>query len=155
MDAVLAVYREACDRWQVDNQRVQLVDMQPTVEKHRTIYAISDIVLDTHPFNGGVHSIESLWFGLPLVTRVGEQFMSRLGYSYLSSLGIEEGIAHTWDEFVEWGVKLGADRELREHVRRKLEQTKQPDTLAPLWNPTQFAGDMYALLQELAYSRSS
>lgn len=86
---------------------------------------------------------------MPVVTRAGEQSFSRMGCSFLQALGINEGIARSWEEYVEWGVKLGIDTNLRSSIKDRLIQSKQLETLAPLWNPRKMASDMYNLFQEL------
>ena len=107
------------------------------------------MLLDSYPYNGGVHNLEALWFGLPLVTRAGEQFAARLGYSLLQTLEISEGIATSWEEYVTWGERLGGDRALRQDLRDRLARSRQPESLSPLWNPRQYAEDFYALLERL------
>jgi predicted O-linked N-acetylglucosamine transferase (SPINDLY family) len=72
-----------------------------------------------------------------------------MGYSLLSTAGITEGIAHSWEEYIEWAVRLGTDRDLRLSIKERLAKGKDPDNLCPLWNPKQFARDMYNILQEL------
>ena len=146
---VEAVYRQECDRLGVSRHRLKFLDLTYSEEEHRQIYDIVDVLLDSYPYNGGTHTLESLWFNLPVVTRVGEQFLSRMGYSFLSSLGIKAGIARSWQEYVAWGVRLGRDTALRNALRNHLVESKQSDRLAPLWNPRQFARDMYAIFEKL------
>lgn len=146
---VEAVYRQECDRLGVSRHRLKFLDLTYSEEEHRQIYDIADVLLDSYPYNGGTHTLESLWFNLPVVTRVGEQFLSRMGYSFLSSLGIKAGIARSWEEYVAWGVRLGRDTALRNALRNHLVESKQSDRLAPLWNPRQFARDMYATFEKL------
>ena len=74
---------------------------------------------------------------------------SRFGYSFFQTLGIQDGIAWNWEEYVEWGERLGKDHDLRESLRSQLYQSKQPETLSPLWNPSKFAQDLYDLLLAL------
>jgi predicted O-linked N-acetylglucosamine transferase (SPINDLY family) len=118
-------------------------------EDHRTAYLLADVCLDSYPYNGGSQNLEALWFNLPVVTLVGEQSFARMGYSFLQTLSIEAGIAYNWEEYVEWGIKFGLDRELRQSVRSHLVQSKQSETLSPLWNPSQLARDMYAIFEKL------
>jgi predicted O-linked N-acetylglucosamine transferase (SPINDLY family) len=142
-------YQQECASQGIDFQRIKFLGQTKTEEEHRTIYILADVLLDSYPYNGGVHTLEALWFNLPIVTRKGEQFASRLGYSCLKTLGIEAGIATNWDEYIYWGIKLGQDGSLRQKIRDLFRQSQQPETLSPLWNPRQYAEDMYQLLEGL------
>ena len=139
-------YRKECEEQGVDFSRFIFQGAMVPEEAHRTSYLIADVILDPYPFNGGTISLEALYFNLPLVTITGEQFFSRMGYSFLKTLGIEEGIAYNWEEYVEWGIKFGIDHSLRRSIKDKLTQSKQAETLSPLWNPQKFAQDLYSLL---------
>jgi predicted O-linked N-acetylglucosamine transferase (SPINDLY family) len=77
--------------------------------------------------------------GIPLVTQVGQQFAARNSYTFMLNAGIEEGIAWSNQEYVEWGIKLGVDRSLRDRVRGKLRSGR---TTAPVWNAKQFTLDL-------------
>jgi predicted O-linked N-acetylglucosamine transferase (SPINDLY family) len=112
---------------------------------HRANLGIADIVLDTYPYNGATTTLETLWMGVPLVTRVGQQWAARNSYTMLMNVGITEGIAWTDEEYVEWGVRLGKDAALRHSIQTRLLQSRQT---APLWNTRQFAREM-----EEAYSQ--
>ncbi|PSB56952.1 O-linked N-acetylglucosamine transferase, SPINDLY family protein [Chamaesiphon polymorphus] len=113
---------------------------------HRANLAIADIVLDTFPYNGATTTLETLWMGIPMVTRVGKQFAARNSYTFMLNAGIEEGIAWTEQEYVEWGIRLGLDRHLRLEVREKLRSGRQT---APVWNAQQFTLDMEQAYREM------
>ena len=144
-----SAYQQECQRQGVSFHRVKFLPLANTEEEHRKIYSIADVFLDSYPYNGGTHTLEALWFNLPVVTRVGEQFLSRMGNSFLQTLGISQGIARNWDEYINWGIKFGQDIDLRDKIRQHLIQSKHQDHPAPLWNPRQFARDMYDLLAKL------
>jgi len=108
--------------------------------------AIADIMLDTYPFNGAVTTLDGLWQNIPLITRVGQQFNARQGYTFLTNLGITEGIAWSDEEYVEWGIKLGTDEQLRKEVSWKLRQSKKT---SPLWNGKQFTQEMEKAYQQM------
>ncbi|MDX2254565.1 MAG: tetratricopeptide repeat protein [Pseudanabaenaceae cyanobacterium bins.39] len=148
-EVIGSIYHEFCNDLGVDPDRVKFLPSYKTEEEHRSIYAIADIFLDSYPYNGGSHNLEVLWFNLPVVTRVGKQSFARMGYSFLQALGIDEGIAHSWEEYVKWGIRYGLDTDTRNAVRQKLIMSKDPKNLAPLWNPKKLAQDMYSILRSL------
>ncbi len=130
----------------VDLERLRFLPSAPTDMEHRANLAIADIVLDTYPYNGATTTLETLWMGIPLVTRVGEQFAARNSYTMMMNVGVEEGIAWTDEEYVEWGVRLGKDEQLRQQVTWKLRQSRQT---SPLWNGKQFAREMENAYQQM------
>jgi protein O-GlcNAc transferase len=142
-------YHQACEAEGVGRHRIKFLPRFATEEEHRIIYLLADVLLDSYPYNGGTHTLEALWFNLPVVTRTGEQFLSRMGYSFLQALGIDAGVAWSWSEYVDLGVKLGKDGELRNAIKAELVKSKDQANLSPLWNPKKFAGDMYAVFEKL------
>ena len=130
--------------------RLRFLPETPTEGVHRADLAIADVVLDTYPYNGATTTLETLWMGVPLVTRVGEQFAARNSYTMLKNVGVEEGIAWTDEEYVEWGIRLGTDAVLRQQVREKLRQSRQT---APLWNAAQFTREMERAYEQMWINR--
>ena len=148
-EVISSIYQEICDEMGLDGDRIKFLPSYKTEEEHRSIYSIADVFLDSYPYNGGSHNLEVLWFNLPVVTKVGEQSFARMGYSFLQSLNIDEGIAYSWDEYIQWGVRYGLDSVLRNSIKQRLIDSKHPKTLAPLWNPQKLARDMYNLLKDV------
>lgn len=144
-----AAYYQACEAEGVGKHRIKFLPRVATEEEHRTVYELADVMLDSYPYNGGTHTLEALWFNLPVVTRTGEQFLSRMGYSFLQALGLKAGVSWSWEEYIEWGVKLGQTAHLRNEIREQLIKSKEPEKLAPLWNPQKFAEDLYGICQKL------
>jgi predicted O-linked N-acetylglucosamine transferase (SPINDLY family) len=130
----------------VDPARLRFLPYTASEFSHRANLAIADVVLDTYPYSGATTTLETLWMGIPLVTRVGEHFSSRNSYTMLMNVGVSEGIAWTAAEYVEWGVRLGQDAQLRQQVAWKLYQSRQS---APLWNARQFTRNMEAAYEQM------
>ena len=149
LEVVKEVFDTECDLISLDREKIKFLPATKTEKEHRSVYQIADIFLDSYPYNGGTHNLEALWFNLPVVTHKGEQSFARMGYSFLQAIGINEGVANNWDEYIAWGVRYGLEPELRSAVRRHLVESKDPANLAPLWNPQKLAQDMYNLLQAL------
>jgi predicted O-linked N-acetylglucosamine transferase (SPINDLY family) len=120
-------------------ERLKFLPMMPDEYTHRANLQIADVVLDTYPYNGATTTLETLWAGVPLVTRVGQQFSARNSYAFMMNVGVTEGIAWTDKEYVEWGIRFGHDEQLRQQVAWKLKQSRHT---SPLWNTKQFTREM-------------
>lgn len=129
----------------VETNRIKMLPLYQT-ETYRANLAIADVVLDTYPFNGGTTTLETLWMGIPLVVKVGQQWSSRNGYTLMMNAGITEGIAWSDEEYVQWGIKLGLDKNLREEVRWKLRKSRHT---SPLWNTKQFTRNLETAYRQM------
>jgi predicted O-linked N-acetylglucosamine transferase (SPINDLY family) len=145
------MYHQACEEQGVDFNRILFIGLTKTEEEHRAIYQVVDVLLDSYPYNGGTHNLEALWSNLPILTRAGEQYLSRMGYAFLQAVHLDQGIAWSWEEYTEIGIKLGRDANLRTQIREHLIGSKQPDKLAPLWNPKKLAQEMYKVFEKLRF----
>jgi predicted O-linked N-acetylglucosamine transferase (SPINDLY family) len=123
----------------VASERLKFLPRDGDEYVHRANIGVADVVLDTFPYNGATTTLETLWVGVPIVTRVGQQFAARNTYTFMKNVGVEEGIAWTDEEYVEWGVRLGKDPALRQQIAWKLRQSRQT---SPLWNGKQFTREM-------------
>jgi predicted O-linked N-acetylglucosamine transferase (SPINDLY family) len=126
--------------------RLRFLERDRDESTHRANLAIADIVLDTFPYNGATTTLETLWMGIPLVTQVGEQFSARNSYTFMLNAGIEEGIAWNEQEYINWGIKLGLDRNLRWQIKGKLHAAR---TTAPVWDAKQFTLDLEQAYREM------
>ena len=149
LQAIGEIYRAECRRQGVRTNRVNQLPRTRTEEDHRLIYQFADILLDSYPYSGSTHVVEALWCNMPVVAKVAGQSFGRQAYSLMVNAGTDMGIGYTWDEYIDWAVRLGCDGNLRQMMRSQLERGKQPGNLAPLWNPQQFARDMYGIFEDL------
>ncbi|QGJ68884.1 Hypothetical protein PBC10988_5480 [Planctomycetales bacterium 10988] len=86
-----------------------------------------DLLLDAHPFSGCTTACEYLWMGVPLVSRYGNRPASRVAGSLLKTLGLEDLVAYSDEEYIEKNVALAKNdarmRELRSTLRDRFQQT--------------------------------
>jgi predicted O-linked N-acetylglucosamine transferase (SPINDLY family) len=139
LEAVKAFFEDLAKSEKIDCDRLRFLPSVASEAIHRANLKIADVVLDTYPYNGATTTLETLWMEIPLVTRVGEQFSARNSYTMMINAGITEGIAWSDAEYIEWGIKLGLDQELRKNISWKLKQAKQK---SPLWRGKEFAREM-------------
>jgi predicted O-linked N-acetylglucosamine transferase (SPINDLY family) len=137
--SVQEYFKEVAQEFDVSSDRLRFLPDVSSEAVHRANLGIADVVLDTYPYNGATTTLETLWMCIPLVTRVGEQFVARNSYTMMMNAGITEGLAWTEAEYVKWGVRLGKDAALRQDIYARLRASRQT---APLWNGKQFTHDM-------------
>jgi predicted O-linked N-acetylglucosamine transferase (SPINDLY family) len=61
----------------VGRDRLHFLSANKYESTHRANLGIADVVLDTYPYNGATTTLETLWVGIPIVTRVGQQWAAR------------------------------------------------------------------------------
>lgn len=118
------------ERHGIDALRVGFVPFQPRADYLRTYHQI-DLGLDTFPYNGHTTSLDSLWMGVPVVTRIGATAVGRGGLSQLMNLGISELAADSDEAFVRIAAELAGDlprlADLRQGLRPRMEQSPLMD----------------------------
>lgn len=145
-ESIKAFFYQLAEEEGVDSSKLRFIPVVMTESVHRANLGIADIVLDTYPYNGATTTLETLWMGIPIVTKVGEQFAARNSYTMMMNAGITEGIAWNDEEYVEWGVRLGKDAALRQQIAWKLKASRQT---APLWNGKQFTREMEKAYEQM------
>jgi protein O-GlcNAc transferase len=107
----------------VKAERIEFVSPRPRAEYLRLYHQI-DIVLDTFPYNGHTTTLDSIWMGVPVISRAGETAVSRGGLSIWSNLGSPEMVARDAMAFVAIARELAGDlprlSQLRSTLRDRL-----------------------------------
>lgn len=95
------------------------------------LYHEVDVALDPFPCSGGTTTFDALWMGVPVVTLAGQTFVSRMGVSLLSNLGLGNLVAETEDGYVETVRRLVSDPQalnaMRLGQREKMERSPLMD----------------------------
>lgn len=145
-EGIRAFYGEIAETVGLEIDRLKFMPRTTFEAVHRANLGIADVVLDTYPYNGATTTMETLWMCLPMVTRVGEQFAARNSYTMMMNAGITEGIAWSDAEYIEWGIRLGKDKALRQDIACRLKASRQT---APLWNGKKFTRQMEDAYQQM------
>ena len=72
-------------------------------------YGRLDIGLDPFPYTGCTTSFESLWMGIPIITRTGDRFLSHAGESIMSNLSLPDWIARDAEDYVRIAIEKASD----------------------------------------------
>ncbi len=98
-------------------------------EIYRAGLGLADLFLDTFPYNAGTTASDALRVGLPIVTRSGQSFVSRMAGSLLRTIGASDGIVETTRDYIELAVALAEDPERLAALRRSVGGTAWLRTL--------------------------
>ena len=114
----------------IPRERVELTCSQP----HWLAYKDIDITLDCWPHNAGTTTIESLWMGVPVLSKVDRPSMGCVGASMLRPLGLENWVVEDEAAYIEKAVDYASDltalSKLRGDLRQQLEKSSLLDAAA-------------------------
>jgi predicted O-linked N-acetylglucosamine transferase (SPINDLY family) len=81
-------------------------------KEHFEFIRTVDLILDAYPYNGVTSTFEAIASGIPVLTLVGDRFVSRNGLSILSNAGLGELAYFTIEEYIENAVKFFFEKQL-------------------------------------------
>ncbi|EDY38335.1 UDP-N-acetylglucosamine--peptide N-acetylglucosaminyltransferase, putative [Cyanobium sp. PCC 7001] len=109
-------------------------------------YGQIDIGLDPFPYNGGTTTLQALWMGVPVVVLEGGNFVSRMGASFLTSLGRPEWIGADPDSYARIAVALASQVHT---LRRQRAELRERLARSPLGDIEAYSRDFERLLGRL------
>ncbi len=92
----------------VDPVRIVYADILPK-PRHLARLALADLMLDAFVCNAHTTATDALWAGLPLVTRIGQTFASRVAASLLHAVDLPDLAVDSEDAFVELAVRMAQE----------------------------------------------
>jgi protein O-GlcNAc transferase len=95
-------------------------------------YGAIDIALDPTPYNGGTTTLQALWMGVPVISLLGGNFVSRMGASFVSALGHRDWIATDHDHYRSIARELAAQLPGLRQQRPALRQAMASSGLSDL-----------------------
>jgi predicted O-linked N-acetylglucosamine transferase (SPINDLY family) len=141
--AAAANLREAAPRHGVDAGRLVFAERQKLPE-HLARHRLADLFLDTAPYNAHTTASDALWAGLPVLTRMGATFASRVAASLLTAIGLPELITTTLDAYEAKAVELATNHDALMTVKQTLARNR---LTAPLFDTARFTGHLEAAYQ--------
>ena len=132
-----ATFDERLRKLQIPKERLIVVPRQPS--NQFVLYNKIDMALDPFPCAGGTTSMDTMWMGVPLITLAGRHFVSRMGVTILTNVGLPELIAENIDEYIAKAVALANDRDRLRSIRHNL---RDRVLASPLMDQKLFAKNM-------------
>jgi predicted O-linked N-acetylglucosamine transferase (SPINDLY family) len=97
-----------CKKFGINEDRIVLEGATPMKEYLQAFNTI-DIGLDPFPYNSGTVGFHSLLMGVPYISLKGDRMLSRIGFSNLTQVGLEELAAGDLDEYKRKAINLAND----------------------------------------------
>jgi protein O-GlcNAc transferase len=83
-------------------------------------YQVADLFLDTCPYNAGTTASDALRMGLPVLTFIGNSFVSREAASVINAVNLSELITTTKEEYESLAIELATNPEKLKIIKDKL-----------------------------------
>ncbi len=83
-------------------------------------YSVADLFLDTTPYNAGTTASDALRMGLPILTKTGYSFASRMAASLLKAVGLNELITSSQEEYESLAIEMATKPEKFQLIKNKL-----------------------------------
>jgi predicted O-linked N-acetylglucosamine transferase (SPINDLY family) len=98
-------------------------------EDYLARFGVADLFLDTYPFNAGTTANDALWMGLPVLTRTGKTFASRMAGALLTAAGMPELITYDLASYEEQAVALANTPDKLKALREQLKGVRENSVL--------------------------
>ncbi len=115
----VARLRELAEQNGVSGARLIFAQKKPN-PIHLARYTHADLFLDNFPYGAHTTAADALWMGVPVLTRRGQGFASRVCSSLVSAAGIGETICDDQDAYVAKAIELGRNPKALDKLRKKL-----------------------------------
>jgi protein O-GlcNAc transferase len=116
--------------------------------EHLARHKLADLFLDTLPCNAHTTASDALWFGLPMLTCLGETFAGRVGASLLKAIGLPELITLTLESYEQMAIDLAIDSRKLAVIRLELEKNRLTTPLFDTELYTKHIETAYAVMYE-------
>jgi len=83
-------------------------------------YRVADLFLDTLPYNAGTTASDALRMGLPVLTCMGNSFVSREAASVMNAVNLPELITSTQEQYESLAIELATNPEKFKIIKDKL-----------------------------------
>ena len=115
----------------IDESRLIIAPRLDLREDHLNRIKLADLFLDTLPYNAHATTSDALQVGLPVLTRIGASFASRVAASLISSVDMMELITESQEQYEELAIELATNTEKLKAIKDKLEVNLKN---SPLYN---------------------
>jgi protein O-GlcNAc transferase len=122
----------AAEHFNIDPSRILFSARKDTVGEHISRLRCADLMLDTFPFGGHTSASDFLIAQVPILTRIGNAFHTRVAGEMLNTLGLDDLIVETDAQFIKKAQDCYEGRldlkSIRNHIHTEIFDAELFDT---------------------------
>ena len=107
----------------VDSYRIKFFAYS-IIEDHLARHALADLYLDTFNYNGHTSTVDALWAGVPVITKLGQSLAARVCGSLLTAFNLSEMITKNDYDYKNLADQLAKDKNRLMQIKTKVSQNK-------------------------------
>jgi protein O-GlcNAc transferase len=131
------------NKFKIQPKRVKFLNFT-NIEDHLSRHSLLDLYLDTFNYNGHTSAVDALYSGIPVITKIGKSFSSRVCSSILNACDMSELVTKDISEYYKLVIKISENKSKFEDIKYKLNNNKIDK---PLFNTKKYVDNL-----EKAYS---
>jgi hypothetical protein len=137
--------RQQAARRGVDERRLIFAPFKP-IGAHLGRLQLADLALDTFPYTSHTTASDALWAGVPLITRIGETFASRVAASLLHAVNLPELVTTNLQDYYRVAKALALSPQRLTEIQQNLVNSRR---VAPLFDTLHFTRDLERLYNSI------
>ncbi len=127
------------ERRGIQSNRIIFAPRVDLMGDHLARHCLADLFLDTFPYNAHTTALDAIKTGLPIITRIGESFPSRVAASLLNTIEIPELITSSQAEYEALAIELATNPKILNAIKSKLAANRLN---SPLFDTPLFAKNL-------------
>ena len=96
-------------------------------EEHLARHSLADLFLDSFNYNAHTSAVDALWSGLPILTKSGNSFSSRICGSLLKYIKLDEMVTKSNEEYFAKAIELATQPIKYKEIKDKIMKLKISD----------------------------
>ena len=119
------------------------------MSEHLSRHTCADLFLDTFNVNAHTTASDALWSGVPVLTKIGNGFASRVAASLLTAINMTELITYTNQDYENLALEIALNKNKLNNLKKKL---KKNIISSSLFNTEKYTKDFENLLLRTVYN---
>ena len=140
------IYKEA-EKLKISTDRIIFVK-RIRYEDHLSRHSLANLFLDTFNYNAHTTAVDALWTGLPILTKSGNSFSSRVCGSLLKYFELNELITFNNEDYLNKAVELANNLNKINEIKNKILNCKKTDKYFDTKNYTKNLEKIYKTIHK-------
>ena len=142
-DGVANIKKQA-ENCNVDSNRIIFSKKILDHNDHLSRLRLCDLYLDTFPYGSHSAACDIIWSEIPIITLYGDSFASRVCFSILKSIKLEQLATHELSTYKNKILELSQDKNKILNLKKTIRNNKKK-----LINPKKYASDLENIFSNL------